>query len=162
MPKPSKSSPWLPAKYQIADVAAIQALRGGTATAEQQARALEYIVVTVCRLGDMSFRPGFDGARETAFAEGKRSIGRWVALYCMWFTPRREFRALLLGRATAKQQKRALKILINWACGTGKLSFRRDDRRACFREGQRFVGNQITKLSQLPLSKLREEARSRP
>lgn len=73
MDKPPKSSPWLPPEYDIADTAAIQALARGDANAEQQPRALKWIVEALCRTYDLSFRP--DSQRETDFAEGKRFVG---------------------------------------------------------------------------------------
>jgi hypothetical protein len=54
---------------------AIKALATGTANAGQQKRALDWIITKACGTYDMSFRPGADGERETAFAEGKRHVG---------------------------------------------------------------------------------------
>lgn len=76
--KPTKASlqasaPWLPPDWEIADAAAIQALRRGDATADQQRRALDYIVHTLCCTYDLSYRP--DNARDTDFAEGRRFVG---------------------------------------------------------------------------------------
>lgn len=73
MDKPPKSSPWLPPEYDLADTAAIQALARGDANAEQQPRALKWIVEALCRTYDLSFRA--DSHRETDFAEGKRFVG---------------------------------------------------------------------------------------
>lgn len=75
MSKPDKSSPWLPAEYEIADAAALQALERGEANDEQQRRALKWIIERACGTYDMSFRPGPDGSRNTDFAEGKRYVG---------------------------------------------------------------------------------------
>lgn len=77
LPRP-KNEPWLPVTYEKADAAAIQALRRGDATADQQLRAIEFIVSTVCARHDMSFRPGPGGDRETAFAEGRRYVGNQI------------------------------------------------------------------------------------
>ncbi len=79
MPKPREAAPWLPVKYRKADVVALQALRRGEATPDQQFRALEYIVGTISDRNGMSFRPGgLDGDRDTAFAEGRRFVGNTI------------------------------------------------------------------------------------
>ena len=78
MPKAPASAPWAPVKYTKADAAALQAMRRGEATPDQQIRALEYIVGTICDRNGMSFRPGPDGERETAFAEGRRFVGNQI------------------------------------------------------------------------------------
>lgn len=71
--------PWKPPKYEDQDVFAIQALAAGTATIEQQKRALTYIVEKVCATYDMSYRPGGpDGDRDTTFAEGRRFVGNHI------------------------------------------------------------------------------------
>lgn len=66
--------------------------------------------------------------------------------------------ALQRGDATKDQQQRALKWLIEKACGTYDLSYRpgEDGRRDTdFAEGKRFVGSQIVKMLNLNLSLLR-------
>lgn len=68
-------APWKPASIESADAAAFQALARGNATADQQKRALDWLVKKACRTYDMSYRPGEDGRRDTDFAEGQRSIG---------------------------------------------------------------------------------------
>ena len=72
----------LPPDFKLADVASIQALMIGKADAEQQKRALRYIVETLAGTYDPSYRPGADeGRRETDFAEGRRFVGlRIVAM----------------------------------------------------------------------------------
>jgi hypothetical protein len=46
--------------------------------ADQQKRALDWLVKKACRTYDLSYRPGEDGRRDTDFAEGQRSIGLQV------------------------------------------------------------------------------------
>lgn len=75
-------APWKPAKYEAADATAIQALYTGTASGEQQKRALTWIINSACATYDMSFRPGPDGERETNFAEGRRSVGLQFVKLC--------------------------------------------------------------------------------
>lgn len=71
--KKLRHEPWIPPDYLPADAHAIRALRDGTATPEQQKRALAYIVNTLCATYDLSYRPSSD--RDTAFAEGRRFVG---------------------------------------------------------------------------------------
>lgn len=71
----AEHAPWKPAPYEPADAAALQALAKGTATADQQKRALKWIVNTCCRTYDLSYRPGEEGRRDTDFAEGRRAVG---------------------------------------------------------------------------------------
>lgn len=67
----------MPAPYDPdgADTMAIKALFAGNASEGQQKRALKWIIEQACGTYDLSFRPGADGERETAFAEGKRHVG---------------------------------------------------------------------------------------
>jgi len=68
----------MPPAWVKADAAAIQAVSRGEANADQQLRALEYILEMLCDRNGMSYRPGPDGARETAFAEGRRFVGNQI------------------------------------------------------------------------------------
>lgn len=66
-------------EWTKADIYALQALATGTASEDQQKRALKYIVENVCQTYQPSYRP--EGDRETAFAEGRRAVGlRLIAL----------------------------------------------------------------------------------
>jgi hypothetical protein len=56
-----------------ADFVALKALQAGTATPEQQQRALKWLIENACGTYDLSYRPESD--RETAFAEGRRFVG---------------------------------------------------------------------------------------
>ena len=80
MPKPKSSAPWMPISYvgKKADVAALQAMRRGEANADQQLRAMEFILETICDRNGMSYRPGPDGDRDTSFAEGRRFCGNQI------------------------------------------------------------------------------------
>ena len=71
----AEHAPWKPAPYEPADAAALQALAQGSATADQQKRALDWLVKKCCRTYDLSYRPGEEGRRDTDFAEGRRSVG---------------------------------------------------------------------------------------
>ncbi len=74
------AAPWKPAPYEIADATAIQAVARGEASAEQQRRALDWIIYGACRLRDEPYRPGGpEGERDTAFALGQANVGRQIA-----------------------------------------------------------------------------------
>lgn len=73
-----RGKPWLPVKYDKADVVAIKALKAGEADSDQQVRALEYILDVICDRNGMSFHIGPDGARETDFNEGRRFCGNQI------------------------------------------------------------------------------------
>lgn len=69
-------APWRPAPWEPADATALQALRRGDCPPHLQQRALNFILLNLCGIRDLSFRPGGeDGRRETDFAEGKRFVG---------------------------------------------------------------------------------------
>ncbi len=71
--------PWASCRYDIADASAVQALMRGDANADQQMRALDFILDVICNRNDMSYRPGgLDGDRATAFAEGKRYVAHQI------------------------------------------------------------------------------------
>jgi hypothetical protein len=71
--------PWSPAKYEPADVSAIQALVNGEATPDQQQRAIKWIIESACGTYDQSYWPGGEeGHRNTDFAEGKRFVGNSI------------------------------------------------------------------------------------
>lgn len=71
---------WTPPDWELADVAAFQALNRGAASAEQQVRALTWLLYKAAGVGDMPFRPGgVEGERETNFALGRLFVGQQVA-----------------------------------------------------------------------------------
>lgn len=70
-------APWKPHPYQLADATAFQALATGNADADQQRRALAWLVACAGTY-DMNYRPGPGGDRDSAFAEGKRHVGLQV------------------------------------------------------------------------------------
>lgn len=69
--------PWKPHPYELADATAFQALAAGTASPEQQRRAITWLVACAGTY-DMSYRPGPQGERDSVFAEGKRHVGLQV------------------------------------------------------------------------------------
>ena len=68
-------APWKPPLYALADVSAVKALYDGTADKIQQQRVLAFIIEHLAGTHNMSYRPGPDGDRDTAFAEGRRFVG---------------------------------------------------------------------------------------
>lgn len=65
-------APYIPAKWEVPDAAAIQALARGEATPEQQKRALDWVILAACNTDDVEYRT--DG-RDHAFASGRRFVG---------------------------------------------------------------------------------------
>jgi len=65
--------PWARPQPTAYVTLAIKGVASGTANAEQQKAAMKWIVEDLCRTYDLSYRPNSD--RDTAFAEGKRSVG---------------------------------------------------------------------------------------
>lgn len=74
-----KIDPWRAPLWDLADAAAFQALARGSASSDQQIRALKFLVETLSGYYEISFHPGPAGDRVTAFAEGKRFVGQQVA-----------------------------------------------------------------------------------
>ncbi len=68
-------APYLPATYDVADIAAIQACLKGEATPEQQKRAMEWIMYKAANMNDLEYRT--DG-RDHAFASGRRYVGMQI------------------------------------------------------------------------------------
>ena len=60
--------------YGRPELNAMYALSRGEATQEQQLLAWGWIIGALCRFHDVSYRPGADGDRDTAFAEGRRFV----------------------------------------------------------------------------------------
>lgn len=89
---PERFRPWKPVsiltapnatafegEVTVADVAAIKALREGTASPDQQKRALRAIVLQIARADDQTFRPDdHGGVRDSDFAAGMRHVGLQV------------------------------------------------------------------------------------
>ena len=63
---------YLPAEWDLADASAVQQLAAGTANADQQRRALNWIVYRAAGTDDVEYRPD---ARDHAFASGRRFVG---------------------------------------------------------------------------------------
>lgn len=76
---PLSPEPWAARLPTKAQVFAVKAIADGTANDFQQKAFFRWLLMEVCAVGNMSFRPGSGGDRETAFAEGKRFVGLEVA-----------------------------------------------------------------------------------
>jgi hypothetical protein len=64
--------------------------------------------------------------------------------------------AVMYGRASEEQQKRAMKFIVHQLCATYDLSYRpSSDRDTAFAEGKRHVGLQLVKFAQLNIATLR-------
>jgi hypothetical protein len=62
-------------KASLADAHALRALHAGTASADQQKRALRWILERGCEVGGMQW---FDTDRETAFSLGRLFVGKQI------------------------------------------------------------------------------------
>ena len=69
----TKTAPWYPPLYELSDLRAIKGIAAGTATPDQQQRALKWIIENACATYELSYRPTSD--RDTSFAEGRRFVG---------------------------------------------------------------------------------------
>lgn len=74
----AENAPWKPAQWELADAWALKALARGEADADQQMRALKWIIERAAGAYELSYRPGADGDRESAMAEGRRFVGLQV------------------------------------------------------------------------------------
>lgn len=81
-----------------------------------------------------------------------------------WFPPEYELadataiKHLADGTASAGEQQRALKWIIENASGAYEMSYRpTGDRDTCFAEGRRFVGLQIVKMLKLNTTVLKKD-----
>ena len=63
------------APWEVADVAALQALDRGEATPEQQKRALKWVVEVGAQMYECHYLPG---DRDTAFSLGRAFVGQQV------------------------------------------------------------------------------------
>ena len=74
MPRqPAPHAPYRPPPYELADVHAIRAAASGTADADQQQRAMRWIIEKAAGTYEPSYRP--EGDRDTCHAEGRRFVG---------------------------------------------------------------------------------------
>lgn len=74
-PKPKLFEPWAPPMIDLPELAALQAVARGNATADQQQRAMRFIVERICQRYEMPYCPGANGERDTAFALGRMCAG---------------------------------------------------------------------------------------
>ena len=74
----AEHAPWKPPAFDPADAAALQALARGTASTEQQKRALDWIVMKACGTYDFAYRPGSEGERDTCIALGRQMVGQQI------------------------------------------------------------------------------------
>lgn len=64
---------WLPVEFEAADINALKALQAGTATPEQQKRALDVFINKVCGTYELGWHPQDD--HQASFAAGRRFAG---------------------------------------------------------------------------------------
>ena len=64
--------------------------------------------------------------------------------------------AVMMGRASEAQQRRAMQFIVHSLCATYDLSYRpSSDRDTAFAEGKRFVGLQLVKFANLNIARVR-------
>lgn len=63
--------------WEMADASAIKALHDGTADAQQQKRALDWILKKACGLPEWAYQPGPDD-RDTNVALGRQFVGHLI------------------------------------------------------------------------------------
>jgi len=85
--RPPPRSPWDSPRLEPGEVAALKALRSGTANDGQQQTAYDVIVNVISGKGRLSFVGGEDGRRATDFAEGRRWVGLMVQEACEIVVP---------------------------------------------------------------------------
>jgi hypothetical protein len=68
--------PHAPAPYHLADLTAVQAVAGGTATPDQQRRAMQWIVESACDTYGLGWHP--EGGHAASFVAGRRFGGLQV------------------------------------------------------------------------------------
>jgi hypothetical protein len=65
--------PWLPPPWEVSDAAALQALVRGDATAEQQKRAINWVIFKAADVDGFTYR---QNDRDHAFGDGRRFVGQ--------------------------------------------------------------------------------------
>jgi len=69
-------APWKPPAWEEADAYAIKALMEGTASADMQRRAMDWIIKNLCGTYDMVYHSASD--RDTVFAAAKQFVGQQI------------------------------------------------------------------------------------
>lgn len=78
--------PWMPAPFDRSDVAAMKALRDGTASSEQQKRALAWIVEYAARTYVNPYVPGSKIGADRDFGCGCMHVGNQIVKLLNWRT----------------------------------------------------------------------------
>ncbi len=76
MSEARKKAPWHPEPVDPVIAAALQALEAGTADADQQKRALAWIIYKASGLNEYTYVPDSD---QTVYLEGRRSVALQIA-----------------------------------------------------------------------------------
>jgi hypothetical protein len=80
-PKAKLFEPWAPPAIDLPTLAALQAVASGNATADQQQRAMRFIVERIGWAYEDTWCPGADGERNSAFAQGRRRVGTMLVSF---------------------------------------------------------------------------------
>lgn len=70
-----EQAPWLPPPYELADITAMQALSRGDANADQQKRALKWLIENVADTYGFQYRKD---PHDHAFGAGRRWVGQQI------------------------------------------------------------------------------------
>lgn len=86
MPKPKAETPklfepWAPPRLDLPELAALQAVAQGTASADQQQRAMRVIVEKIGWAYEETYCPGINGERDSNFAQGRRRVGTMLVSF---------------------------------------------------------------------------------
>lgn len=79
--KPRPFEPWVQPILELAELAAIQAVAKGVASSDQQMRAMRIIVEKCGWAYENTYCPGEGGARDSAFADGRRRVGTMLVSF---------------------------------------------------------------------------------
>ena len=77
-PAEVRAATWYPPAWELADATAIKALYAGTASGEEQKRAIEWILKGACAMQDWPYRPGASD-RDTNIGLGRQFVGHQIA-----------------------------------------------------------------------------------
>ena len=75
MAKLAPGTAWAPVDWEPADAKALQNMRDGTATPEQQQRAMRWILLQAAAVDDFHYR---HSERDTAFSLGRAFVGQQI------------------------------------------------------------------------------------
>lgn len=73
---PPVAKSWMPPSRDLADIMALKAFAAGTANAEQQKRAYDYILLELSSTNKWPY--DHESERDTHIAMGRQYVGQWI------------------------------------------------------------------------------------